>query len=792
MRSSLSIFLLMTLVPAPALAQEELSPPISGPLALFFMSALALAILAFLRRRLRGAELRMASAEQRAAALEAAFDAANPMLAGWPEEKIHGPVLISPALMERLGIEALSGPDDLLDGVAAEDRETIRNGFAALRTEETPFDAEIRMSDGTPFRVEGRLGEALVREARYAVLTFKDISEVQTLRDEAATLRNETAAQMIPRAALLEAMPMLAWIRGADGRLVAANEEYAKAVEMSIAQTVAESIELDGKPSPDRRPEGLSIREAPVVTAGDRRHMRLIEMPVAGTEISLGLAEDIEDMVATRRDRDRHLASQQEILGVMKTAIAVFGPDKRITFHNAAYELLWRLEASWLETGPTLFEIQDELRRRRRLPEVADRNQERDRLSNLFTDVLQPVESITYRPDGHAVRVVVAPHPMGGLIELSDDVTGTLEIERAYNTLMAVQNASLDNLAEALFVVGEDGLLHYANAAFRNLWDIPAAELDDKPHVNRLTGRLADQVTDGSRPLLAERMRAATYAREPVQTRLDLLGGQVVDYSTVPLPDGSVMHRFLDMTDSAQVERALRASNRALEETDRLKTDFVANVSYQLRTPLNAIQGFAEILTQGLFGDLSEKQNEYAEGITASANELRELIDAILDLASIDAGLLTLDRRETDVEAMLTAVAQLTGDWARRAGIDVTLSLEGSMGTALLDETRVRQVIYNLISNAIRFSGRGTTITIAAMRVEDGLSISVIDEGSGLDPADWKRALGRFESHGRNSGAGLGLSLAENLVSLQSGTIWVEPNDPAGTNVTFRLPVWAD
>ena len=148
--------------------------------------------------------------------------------------------------------------------------------------------------------------------------------------------------------------------------------------------------------------------------------------------------------------------------------------------------------------------------------------------------------------------------------------------------------------------------------------------------------------------------------------RLSRRDNTVLDCAFVPLPDGATLVTYLDISDSVQVERALRERTEALETADRLKSEFVANVSYELRTPLNTVIGFTEILVNQYFGPLNERQLEYARGVLESSQQLLSLINDILDLATIEAGLIVLEVESVDVHSVLVSMLNLVQEAARK------------------------------------------------------------------------------------------------------------------------------
>lgn len=292
-----------------------------------------------------------------------------------------------------------------------------------------------------------------------------------------------------------------------------------------------------------------------------------------------------------------------------------------------------------------------------------------------------------------------------------EDVTDRLTLERHYNTLIEVQRRTLDNLYEGVALIGPDGRLKLCNAAFRRLWQYDEADLQGEPHVSALvekSRRFYDDTIDWpeQRKMLMTRLTA----REPVSGVFERQDGTTLEYAGVPLPDGMTLMTYVDVSDRSRVERALRERNEALQEADRLKSEFVANVSYELRTPLNTIIGFAEVLSGDMFGRLNEKQADYIAGILQSSETLLELINDILDLATIEAGYMKLDPHAFDVHAMMAGVYAMNRERARQASQKLEFDCASDIGTVVADERRLKQVLFNLVSNAITFTPQGGSI----------------------------------------------------------------------------------
>ena len=280
-------------------------------------------------------------------------------------------------------------------------------------------------------------------------------------------------------------------------------------------------------------------------------------------------------------------------------------------------------------------------------------------------------------------------------------------------------------------------------------------------------------------------------SREAIAGQLERRDGVVVDCTTVPLPDGATLVTFHDVTDSVNVERALRERNEALEDADKIKIDFVHHVSYELRSPLTNIIGFVHLLGDPSTGPLAPKQREYLDFITISTNTLLALINNILDLATIDAGRMQLNLGTVDIRATMEAAAEGVQDRLVSAGLALNIQAAPDIGAFVADERRVRQILFNLLANAMSFSPAGEVVTLLAERRNDAVIFSVTDHGPGIPPEVLEKVFDWFETHSLGShhrGPGIGLSLVRSFMELHGGTVTIASVVGEGTTVTCTFP----
>jgi signal transduction histidine kinase len=468
----------------------------------------------------------------------------------------------------------------------------------------------------------------------------------------------------------------------------------------------------------------------------------------------------------------------------------MFDADRRLSFYNAAYRALWDLDDALLEQHPTDSAVLDQLRTAHKLPEQQDFRQWKAQLHEAYRAV-EAKKHEWYLPNGRTLHVVTTPNPDGGVTYLFHDVTKSLDLERRFEELIRFQRETLDNLAEGVAVFASDGRIRLHNSAFARMWRLEPEFLAEQPHIEAITGLCKPLHGDDE---TWQRLRQAVTAidsRETISGRLERRDGTVVDCSSVPLPDGATLLTFHDVTDSVNVERALRERNEALEDADRIKIDFVHHVSYELRSPLTNIIGFVHLLADPSTGPLSQKQHEYLDYITVSTDSLLALINNILDLATIDAGRMQLNLGPVDIRAAMDAAAEGVQDRLVGAGIALDIRAAHDIGGFVADERRLRQVLFNLLANAVSFSPPGQTVVLLAERHADAVVFSVTDHGPGIPPDVLGKVFDWFESHSLGSqhrGAGIGLSLVRSFVELHGGKVTIASVVGEGTTVTCTFP----
>jgi signal transduction histidine kinase len=703
------------------------------------------------------------------------------------------------------GILAAAEAEDELSSVA--DRlapgqaELLRTAISSLRNQDRDFEIELSLADA-----DGRWrarGLALPDEGG-RTLWLDDIGRLRQRIGKAEDRADKAESGFAGIQAYFDCLTTPLYERDSDDRIVWCNRAYASIVgveqsavseseaEIESAMNRGDGARLAARARESGKPEH-EIRH--FVVGGQRRALEITEVPGLPGGHTAGVVVDVSSLEERETELRRHVDAHAEVLNNLSTSIAIFGPDRHLTYYNSAFVNLWRLDEDWLETQPLHGEILDRLREMRLLPEVPDFPAYKQEAARLYTNLLETQEEIIYLPSSRVLRRVISPHPMGGISILDEDITDSLALERSFNTLTAVQQETIENLHEGVAVFGSDGRLKLFNPAYARLCQIDPEQLADDPHVSEILDRarpLFDGANDQQRwKTLRERLISQTMDREARSGRMEFEDGGVVDFVSIALPDGNTLFSYVDVTDSVNVERVLRERNQALEAADELKSEFLSSVSYELRTPLNVIIGFAEVLVNEYFGELNERQMEYGRDILNSSQQLLALINDILDLASIEAGRLELEIDTIEIELMIQNVFTLARERAQRRQMQMQIEIEPDIGSMQADERRLKQAIFNLVSNSLKYTPVGGSVSLGARRHGDEIEFYVSDSGVGIHEDDRELIFESFQ-RGRfgdsEHSAGLGLSLVKHFTELHGGHVAVNSTVGVGTTISMFLP----
>src|SRR3954466_15031278 len=529
------------------------------------------------------------------------------------------------------------------------------------------------------------------------------------------------------------------------------------------------------------------------IIRGERRMLRIVNVPLATGAVA-GFAVDVQDLEDARAELVRHIESQRELADRMTAGTALFDAERNLSFFNRPFAAMVQADPEWLAEGPEFDRVLERMRDNQRLPEARDFPVWKSERRAWFSSPEEAIEEEWMLPNGDHLRVVAQPLPDGGLRLFLEDRTEQLRLASARDTLLRVRAATFDNLFEAISVFASDGRLYLWNRRFIEDWELDEEWLATHPRVDELVPAMARKLVNPTTAAqIREMVRQTTNERQSSNGRISMTDGRHFQFAAVPLPDGNALFTMVDVTDSSRIEAALRERAEALEAADRVKTDFVANVSYELRTPLTSIGGFAELLGGGHAGEMTAKARDYVSAILESVERLSKLINDVLDLTTGDTRGVALEKERVDIAGLCRAALETAKPRTAEKAQKLEVEISAAAGHVFGDARRLRESVEHVLQNAIAYTDRKGRISLSADGDKKQAVIQIRDNGSGIDSEDLPRVFNRFdrvtEAGVRGEAAlGLGLPLTRQFIEAHGGTVELESKKGEGTTVILTIP----
>lgn len=773
----------------------------TAPLAIIF-GTLGFGLVAsiLVRNARQNAKNHKNKSEQQIADLRTNLDRYENLLASLPEILIVWPVAnIKPKIYGQSNIifdmdAPLQNITKYNSWLSLEDSNFLLSHIEALRNKAMGFEVDLTSLNGKNLRISGHI------MAGSAAIRIRAISQGSNI----TSLSQLDVAQFADFASTKSILALLskpAWICNLDGKLVYSNAAYLKYSALLNKQNNNDGLaEIISKELLHEQVEQLRnsecIKKQINLANGERSEMTIfnIEGGSAGfLKISQNNQTDIKNT-----DNDNGFA----YVDAFSLPVAVFDKDQKLCHFNKAYCELWGLDKKWLNSGVNETAILNKLHTKSLLPSVVNyRKWRKDHLASYELETSRINE--WYLPDGRILSVKAVPASgQKGVVYIFEDISESRALKISHNALVNVQSETLNSLSEGVAVFGTNARLTLSNPSLSMLWGIPLNELDKNLHIDEI-GELCAKAMPQDGKQIWQDLKAAIIDLSPSRSdkaeRIKISDGRVIDYKITRLPDGQSMMSFVDVTKSISFETMLKERNEALIIADKIKDDFVKNVSYELRSPLTNIIGFSDMLDSGVSGELNKKQQEYTSYIKNSSQRLGILIDNILDLATIDAGVAELNFEQVDimqlVERAKAGLVSMNDFAGTKAEINLIVEIEPNLPPLIADSTRIVQILYNLLANAMRFSEAGSRVWLNISSNNTRIIFTIEDEGEGISEEMKAVLFKRFEreaTQGQQTGAGLGLAIVKSFVNLHSGSISLEKREPKGTRIIVSLPTNAE
>lgn len=629
-------------------------------------------------------------------------------------------------------------------------------------------------------------------------LWFRNISHQKSKVELLNDLINELRIERDIMKDILDNVPWPVWYKNHQKKLLFCNKAYGGALETSPEQAVVEQIFLkswqQGGRTPDLTDQVLKTKQVQtqkshIVIKNERRYVEFVEAMTPKGSI-LGYLNDLSEKEKLEQEIIHLAKSTHEVLEVVSLPVIIYNNNKQVEFFNNPFIKMFELDPAWLETKPTISEVLEELRAKRKLPDTEDFQTYKNRRLACFNNLLAPIEDIAYYPDGRTVRMVTAPYHNGGLIITLNDITDWLTLERRYNTLLAVHRQVADNLFEGLVVFGTDNKLQLYNSAFCKMWKYKEEELAPPPHldavIDKIKSRIDYQHYDASWDNFKHRIRAKIIDRTSnKEGRIKLQDEMVFDFSSTPLPDGSCLLTFLDVSDRFRIEKNLLERSEALEIAHGIKSEFISMIHQGIKYPLRRILlSFTDILEQK-YGDINSKYKDRLKNNWQEVDHILRFIENANDLASIESKSTHLSRETLNIVQLVEDVKNTLYENALEKQIHITSDYETDYIVLQGDMRRLKQAFFNLLRNAIAFAVSNESISIHIRKLPTEVQIEVNNPIS-IVPYEDAYGASKKLKRGEHIITGLGFSLIKKIITLHGGHVKLVHDN--GTKVVCTLP----
>ncbi len=504
---------------------------------------------------------------------------------------------------------------------------------------------------------------------------------------------------------------------------------------------------------------------------------------------------ETKTIIALERARQAEELLRNAIEAISE-GFAIYDKDERFVMCNRAYENIYPESAEHRLPGAKFETIlRDGLAKGQYADAVGREEAWLESRLRYHRDAAGAVEQRL--KDGRQILVTERRMPNGGTASLRLDITALKQAEEALRESKNLLQATFEAVSEGIAVF--DGALRIV-ALNPNLFSLLGIEPqglktgDQAESLIRLCYSVLDQPGDPLEHYIEEDL-ARLRKPEPRVAECDLRDGRVLEIHDNPLSGGGMVRTYRDITAHRRVEEALRAAALQAQRANEAKSEFLANMSHELRTPLNAIIGFSELMRDGLFGPLgNDRYQTYSRDIHQSGCHLLSVINGILDLAKIESGRQHLVEQDIDASAVISETVDALRLQAKQAKIAVTVETPPSPVSLFADETKFRQILMNLVSNAVKFTPAGGSVMVSyTVNSEGGFVLKVTDTGIGMAPDEIPVALEPFRQldghqNRKYPGTGLGLPLTKRLVELHGGTFTIHSSRGQGTVVTATFP----
>ena len=597
---------------------------------------------------------------------------------------------------------------------------------------------------------------------------------------------------------ILDFLPVYVWQKNRNLQVTYCNEAYAKALEASKDYVIANNVKLI---SASRR--GVYVDQSlystkpkknteHVVINGSRRLLSIEETPFTKDGKSTGVAIDITDKEEIETNFRNYQKHTEEVFNNISVPVAIFDANTILVFANQAIIRMFSVAEVDIYKNYKFADIMNYLLTRGSIIASEDILKYKAKAKELFQEVIEPHCTTIHLTNGNVLSVTITPNHSGGLVFVFEDITDKVQLERKVNSVSSIYRKTLDAFSEGAIILESDSKIKIANKVALDLWRREKIEA----YIGDFFQNSSQLLTADSKiQLMDTSLLAMISERVAFSKQLQFLSGETIRCEYMPLPDGLGIMRFVNISDTVNLTKTIEEKKVITEQIDRLKSNLISNISHEMHASIQTIAGFADILCNKYFGELSEQQMEYCYGISNAIKNLSDTIDAVIELANMEAGQMKLSYADARLLKIIQTAISLVNDVAKKQNISISTNFEDPEFDVYLDEKSITKALFYLINHSMQelSSGNKINILVTINNDQGDFEIAIKDDGT-LLPADELENIqqGLADNSKYNyleHSLDFGLALANNIVKLHKGALDVQSDEASGNVVICKLPI---
>ena len=597
---------------------------------------------------------------------------------------------------------------------------------------------------------------------------------------------------------ILDFLPVYIWQKNRNLQVTYCNEAYAKALEASKDYVIANNVKLI---SASRR--GVYVDQSlysnkpkksteHVVINGSRRLLSIEETPFTKDGKSTGVAIDVTDNEEIEINFRNYQKHTEEVLNNISVPVAIFDANTILVFANQAIIRMFSVAEVDIYKNYKFADIMNYLLTRGSIIASEDILKYKEKAKELFQEVIEPHCTTIHLTNGNVLSVTVTPNHSGGLVFMFEDITDKVQLERKINSVSSVYEKTLDTFSEGAIILESDSKIKIANKVALDLWRKEKIEA----YIGDFFQNSSQLLTADSKiQLMDTSLLAMISERVAFSKQLQFLSGETIRCEYMPLPDGLGIMRFVNISDTVNLTKTIEEKKVITEQIDRLKFNLISNISHEMHASIQTIAGFADILCNKYFGELSEQQMEYCYGISNTIKNLSDTIDAVIELANMEAGQMKLSYADAKLLKIIQTAISLVNDVAKKQNISISTNFEDPEFDVYLDEKSITKALFYLINHSMQelSSGNKINILVTINNDQGDFEIAIKDDGT-LLPADELENIQQWLADNSQynyleHSLDFGLALANNIVKLHKGALDVQSDEASGNVVICKLPI---